>query len=981
MGVIQLQILCSPYTEDIENYLRKNININKEKKTLHIVPTLILYRARLKFFRNELKPYLPRELYENKSFKELEKKVKAFVSLFEMDQFLKEGIQKLNMGVLSKSESGVILERILQRSNKTNNLAWFSSSSEILKLFFQFSESGLTNDKLIEIETTDQFNELLSIYHEYLNELEKINSIDYGIASNRFLSELDVTKYEELVLDGGFLPILSKHHQLIERFREQNKKVTFFIPFDKQNEKSPSLKALRTIYEQYVPFDEWHSIQNDIRSSSFFIKRLPKKIFNTLNTPERLDHSFELLKFPTIEEEINYIIQKAKILINRGLTDYKNIAIVTPNPMEMRPMIREVADQYSLNVQVPERPLLHLPTGRGIKTIFDIFSSERKLNQDHYIDLRLVKDLVYSGLVKNTLELKEVIEDIEAFLLDCRTFEQWYKKIDELKKTKEKLGGIDSKYHPLINISSENLDQFIFFINEIEKIVAQFQNADVQTIEKHIEHFMQYFTSNSAINKIDDEIIERLYRIDRGSDALNNITLAPIEFGRRISSFFIEPEDDDSFEKNADRLIRNEILVTGPNNIEFQRYQYIFLCQFTQNMFPEPHSYKWPMNSKIERNLIEKTTNLHLKSENDLNRFYLDRALYYFNVVLNSPDKQLIITYSELKDGVQTSPAHYIHDIAKVFGIEEGNRLENTSLPKIEKLLEDHKVLKTPANPSYFSFDDENCEMIAEDKTLYFPELSIEDLAVYKFCQKRFYYEKTFPNDRSYTDPFLIKSYATATLYEESVKEMVELHPELTEQIDTRRTYNKLIQDLPNFVGKAELRIRELFPISMREWNDVNALTSFHLLDLLHKIFVKSAYIKQQKERGNNNLNVRFYINEEPVVKKHKGITIYGVRDLLVQYNRGTTYRYSISNFKDLLSFHSAIKSEAEKINNVKQWYFETKRGFCNENESTLKEIEKLTDEILEGNYSKTSGGHCLYCNFNSICQEREVASGGHVNN
>ncbi|GAB6889535.1 hypothetical protein JCM14450A_05410 [Geobacillus stearothermophilus] len=42
-----MEILCTPYTDDVDKWLNKNISFYSQKKILHIVPTLILYRKRL----------------------------------------------------------------------------------------------------------------------------------------------------------------------------------------------------------------------------------------------------------------------------------------------------------------------------------------------------------------------------------------------------------------------------------------------------------------------------------------------------------------------------------------------------------------------------------------------------------------------------------------------------------------------------------------------------------------------------------------------------------------------------------------------------------------------------------------------------------------------------------------------------------------------------------------------------------------------
>jgi len=969
--VILLQVLCTPYTKDVENYISRNYDLNK--KILHIVPTLLLYRSRLRYISyNVLSPYLSVDL-KKQDWKKIENEIRKCKNygLYEMDQFIKEMIYERNMNIVTKSETTILIERILKNNEQTNNLAWTSSIYNLRSLFFDFSVSGLSIDDIFELNDSSQWDFLCKLYKEYLNELNLLNKIDYGIATKEVIDTLDLSKYDELVLDGGFLPILPKHHKLIMRFLNLGKPVTFIIPIDLDNHNSPVYQAIKTIYSNYVPFENWKSIKNNIKSSTFFINQLPINIFKEDVEPIKLDPSFNIYKFSTVEEEFDYVIRVSKYIIKEGLASYRDIVIVTPNPMAVRPYIREIADQYGLNVQIPKRPLTHLPTGRGIKILYDIFTTEKRFNMDHYFDLDMFKDLLYANLIRHTTKIQKTFSKVEVFFTDCKSFNDWYKKIEDLFLALKHLNKEKHKFHPLRDVNKKQLLSLLWFIKKIEDLYKALMTHNKITIKEHVNFLISYLKNHRFLNQIDEEIFERINKMIEINDSQENILISYEEFGKRISIFFNDSEDEESFDNSVERYKNKEILVTGPNNIEFQNYKYVFVCQFTQDHYPQPRKYNWPYNMDFEKNYLKKTTNINFETQNEINKFYLDLALYYFNVILQSPQKRLTITYSGLNDGVQTSPSHYLHDIAKVFGIEEGNRLENPDLPNLEQLLEKYGVLKSLSD-TFIS--DETIDETIIDKNVEINELSIEDLTVFKFCPRRFYYEKKYVNERFYREPFHIKNYAASLLYEEAVKVWVKKYSSFKEDLQTKRMLNRLKRESIEFIKEAEEKIKGLFPLSLREWKDIQLQTLFNLQSLFDQILDENNYLKELGKNGRLSVNINLTLNYTPVERiVGNNIKVIGIRELSVEYNGRMKFQYSISNLQGLLGFKSANKDEDKRTDEIKKWYFNLKRNFIKNDQTAINEINQLVSNITKDKYEKVIGGHCLYCNFSTYCRKREM--------
>ena len=342
-----MKILCSPNTEDVETYIKSRFEIGK--KPLHLVPTMILYRRRLKFYFSFLRPLFNQTQTSSKEF-DIEEAIRQYVELFEVDQYIKNMVVSASSSsTLSTSEATVILERIINQIPETNNLSWRSVIHDLARTFEELSLSGLSLNTLRNFDNSRKWQQALDIYELFIEELQLKQLADYGMAANTKINELDVSIYDELILDGAFLPLSSKHQRIINKFIELKKPITIFLPYDLSTPDQPASKAIEDIYQNFLPKTEWESIQDKTRSSSFFIDRLPKLIFRN-EQETKLDNSISFLRFATLEEELSYIMRQVYVLVKYKEVNPRQVVIVTPNAIELRPLIREISEQNNLKV-------------------------------------------------------------------------------------------------------------------------------------------------------------------------------------------------------------------------------------------------------------------------------------------------------------------------------------------------------------------------------------------------------------------------------------------------------------------------------------------------------------------------------------------------------------------------------------------------------------------------------------------------------
>lgn len=930
---------------------------------------MILFRRRVKFYAGKLN-YKFKENPELYVGMKPEDKVRQFVHIFEVNKFVKSLRLFTSEKVLNKSEATVLLERILSINESTSNPSWSSVMLELFELFAEFSLSGLSSTTLRDLDSRDKWQLVINIYEKYLTKLKELKAYDTALICRKNLEQLDISGYSELVLDGAFLPLTPVLQVIIDKFRAQDKPITALLPFDLENPENPALRAIQRVYENFVSTTAWVSIQT-IFTDSFFINRLPKLIFQN-EKPTHLDSSFSILRFNTVEEELQFIMQKIYSLIKYKGIEPRQIVLVTPGAMEIRPLLREISEQHNLRVHLPKRPLLHLNQGRAIKHLFDLRVDIRK-EADTYFTSKLMRVFLNDSILSHSSNLLEAFERIECFFEDCLSIHDFTNKISDLSTAK---GLLEDKYqqHPLQTVTISQLDELCSILQFLDHISSSLISAPAARLSDHTKNLISLLKNDKHFREMDDEIWDRILSINETASGQRNLPITGAEFGTRVSSLFYESEEfepgEQPIEDGRDIYLEKEILVTGPNNVEFQKYDYVFLCRFTQDIYPEPKHYTWLKTKQVEHELLKRTTAFCPDNTRELDQFYLDRGLYHIYLTLCAPKTQLTISYAKMDNGQPLTPAHYLHDIARVFGIEEGNRLENKKEDSLEQLLERHNILKSPSR--YIPTQDEPARHIIPSP-LTERNFTAEDIAIFKYCPRRFYYQNRNVDEYVYSQLFHLMSYATSCLYEKAIELFVqeESFP-VTESLDTKKQFNRLLSVIIERRAEAEQIVRPLFPIGNRLWQNIKVETDFFLQSLLQRIF-DGKLLRDYRKAGNSMVKIHMVINKQDDIITIGDFKFSSIRELEVQYIGLESHRYSISNRKDILSFSTSDHEEKDTMEEIKQWYFNFKREFKYRTEGVMETLGQVIEGVSSGTFHKKTGGHCMYCSFNKICREREV--------
>lgn len=908
---------------------------------------MILFRKRAATYRSILKntkDHFP-------SFHKLtDRKISELLSkhniyLFEINRFLNYLARHLSSNVLSTKESIIILKRVMQKNKNTNNLAWLSVAKEILEIFIQLSIAEIPIQILSSFSISKTWDDILQLYQSYLQKLKKSNYLDLGLAVKKTIESDILDSFHYVYLDGSFLPIQPSLHKLIMRLEQLKKEITIFLPIDINRKDHPCFRAVIDVYQKYVTVDQWININNNIGKPkpNNVIQKVGEKLFSD-QTIQVDDRSIEFYQFQTLEDELNYVMKSIANKIRRGINP-RDIAIVSTKPMELRPMVGELAQLYKLNYPNREKPLIDLPFGKLIYSLLRIYNDERISifkGENNYIDVEGFAELLYIKLFKESEQIIPIFEKLKAFFEDCTSFKDWYEKIDQLKQACP-LVNDRFRYHPLFVITNQQLDLLEAFLEHIEQLSIKLMKHANRSLSDHLKVLIKYIQSDQQLSENDHETIDRLKEIINNSSKEQTLCISTKEFAQQIQSILTDDHQDDPEPYDLDK-----ITVTGPNNIEYIQYEYVYLVRFTQQYYPEPIQINWPLNEEINHAILKYSTFFNGKSKDFLRKYYLNRSLFQLFTVLNSPTKKLIITYGKSYDGALQTPAHYLNDIAKVFGIEEDPQSKTT----IEDLLKKYGLLNHLrfANTAQSSSRDERHDTgsINQGTTI-----SLEELSIYDNCPQRFFYQKKYPNLVTYTNSFQIKKYAQACLYENAIPILIEKFPEI------RKRFEKdILYSIDQILDQAKNEIKIIFPLGERYWEDILFDTNYSLKTLVKNIFSKIG----------NKKGVLKIIHQHKQIETDNFV-FTGRRELQVKV-QNKNYYYVISNFKDLLSF-STKQINNEHTKKTKKKYFEKIKMLFEKKDNNY--FSNYAHKIHQSTFHKKVDNHCIFCPYIEICSERAI--------
>jgi ATP-dependent helicase/nuclease subunit B len=979
-------------TDDVEHFIYKrienNIKQNINYKLLHLTPTLILFRKRNQFYKK-----FSKQINRGK----VQGEIINLENNFTIDEFFhwtNESVYKENSKPLSRNESHVITKRAINEV-LPGRIEWVSSSFELMELFQYFQTLPISIEDLKEISPYDDWVIIIEIYKTYLQLTQETGLRDYSQALMDVILSGEVLKeFSEVIMDGPFLFFEPIHEALINKCEQLGIPLSFIVPFEKkdQNEINPAFKIIQKIYGIYVPETHWVPIGRK-RSFSSYLDQIPSILFTDQKT--KYDDSITFHRYNSLEQEVIDVVSNIKRKIDSGYSSVNKIAIVTPNSKQLRPLVREIAESVGIEVEVPERPFLGLTAGEFVQFIYKIRTEHRKFEKDSYIDKSIFKRILISKWFNNTdltILSFDVIEDI--FFEDIVSILEWTNRFNNLLEIKQSLQEEEFPFHPLNGVLEEDIITWIEVLNRISRLQDMIFSLKEGTIAQHATNLLdalkQMVSNNGQHNYMkESKIIDRIENIIEGLSSQDRIEIMTHEFGDLLNSLFLEQEDTpEGLDDETDQDSKG-ILVTSLQNIVFQKYNYIYTIQFTQDNYPMAQQSRWPLHNDIFWKIINKTTKLKLNSSNELERLYTDREKYYFYLSFVSAKIAYGISYSRFEQGIPLSHSHYLSDIAKTFGVEEENLLSEGSKTrgvKIEELLQRFNILKQEWYDQHFEVKiDEGSNEVSENimnKVVIKSDVSLDDIAIYKLCPKRYGYMKLLPKRNVYTTSFQITMYLANELFIRVLKRILSSVKEdrLVEEHQNKRFQGKLLEMIPLCL-KDEIGLFSIFPVNdeVKE-NAIYYATMF--VENYIQLIIDKGQLANLAKQGKAHASIMFDMGgkekEIEVGTENGKYTIKGTRDFSVKLGNFPIRTYSLTHrpiFLNSTKYDLEVHSENSISNSTySNWLSKIKREFFyDDNEPQItSEIGGLLQKIEKEEFKKQKGSHCSYCPFYKICLEKE---------
>lgn len=948
-----MKILCSPSTKDIEEYLQNNINFGE--KILHIVPTKILERRRRLFYREHLQKYDQNFFHFNYFDLSEGEQSKLFkkhgVYIFELNTFFDNLLIDFEITHLTNREASIYIERALKKIEHLNNKPWLDMIPGILS-FFTLIKIGEINKKNIEpkvnIETWDTLKEIFVAYEDLLNQDNVIDKADaYLVALKKLISE----NYNHIYIDGAFLPFPPLLNQLLKVFPKE--KISFFIPYDLDKKHNLKFKVLEDTYSNLLPIKYWENIKNRKR----FDRRvnLIHSVADSLFENKKVkitDPSLVINKFISSEEEIKNVVDEISFSLKKGYLDSKKVAIVSTEPMQLRKQVNEFLEIKGIQTSKIEKQLIDYPIGKVIFILYQIYIDERVglfTDKNHYFDYTMLGDFLHVIEVSQDTNYYDTFNKLNAFLTDCITFEDWYNRLIELKKAKRIKTLTRYKEHPLNFVTEEDLIKLKELIIFIEKLSTHLIKQESKSFVDHLSYLFNLIKTNKYINNmfLNSDIVileEKINEFVISQLKSENIPITSIEFGNRIHSILTDVRDLDE----VDDPNLSNIIVTGPNNIEYQEYDQIYLIQFSQNKFPEKHQYTWPMNEEFELLILNNCTNTYRVSTESMLEYYSYRSLYYFFIVLNSAVKELKITYSNVYDSNPASPSHYLFDIARLLIPENYHKILSSSDDienKLEKELAKIQILKDASGLSKKAvYPELNSNLFIKEGSI----INVEEAVAFEQCPRHYYYLKKYRELNFINDGFQLFHYAVASMYEKVVQVFVRENKSI--EIYNKSIHNVLKDNFNNYFHKAREEIGFLFLLNQKEWEDIEVRVKnlfYRLIDLIFNIKGSITSIDFEWQEKHEQVEI-------------SDITVKIKKDLLVKYSNGSTRNYYVSDCKD--PFIDRNK------------YIKLQNGLTMNDEQSKNNLKSTHAKISEQHFPKTPNKSCKYCKYKYMCLRNEVS-------
>ncbi len=559
---------------------------------------------------------------------------------------------------------------------------------------------------------------------------------------------------------------------------------------------------------------------------------------------------------------------------------------------------------------------------------------------------------------------------IERYLEGKKDIKDWINEIEKLIVFKEELqDNILYKYHPVYNVSNENLLtilQILYTLNDLLNIIAKTSG----NLEKHADVLQHYVMAADNILNISREDLEfEQVVVKRFYDAIGQIG----------STSFIDSWDTAYFANNLQNLVKDwekELLeeesdcfyLNTVNFLNMKKYKRCYLMTCESSQYPKRYTESFPFTKNVIEILKSEKYGITVIPASIVGlEYHLMIENYLFKNAIDFTTEKLIITLSENENGFKNQPSVYVEDIYTTFD-------------------EDIIYTKPEVQTDEYELPHSN-RKIPEAKLKNRKFYTLTELGTYKLCPKLYFYMKhsAFKNQVAFFSRFQLRFYMEAVLYCDLFNRFKAYNKNFRKVYSTHdNEYYYVILGL--FEDTCEENIKYFSFFSNYELKDIkesvlNKVVGFFCNNIIKSKETSSYFtiydVPHSIYKGNDYDLVVEYDTSIRIKKPRISQNSLYTEFLVLKTGEKTE---DIVHYAQMIEALDKNEEHCDRINLVMRIIgkiniqFDSVR-FANDG---IKRTNELTRQIREQNFRNIKpmkGKYCIYCKMNDVCKENYVYS------
>ncbi len=886
----------------------------KSNKFVHFVPTIykkVFLEEKILNFYNKDYLFFP-EIHTPLSF---------------CDKFVKPLIKKR---IISYNQSYIIFHSLLKKNE------------EILETFYKKKEvQGLEafSKKLFETYL------LIKNYAPFKNfsEILKLKEInDFLFLYPQIFEKIEVSfnffdKFESFIEKENFLIdklILKEAINHLDNFSFDNVIIDSFLDFT-EIEKRFFEKIIEISKNVFVSFENYKIEEENTRKIlERTIEFYKEKGFEFIEIEkgERRKKEVYFYKFASRDEEVEEICKKIIYEKIKNGKNFSDFIISFPNLKEYSPFIERTfylyGVPYYLNLQ---KNLLSFHETKIIFSLLDLYI--RKFSYNSFIDFITSPLILKKDKFKIFKEIISKYARIANCLIGRDYWENMVEIIKELKEEGEYEKEIDERE---IEILKECLKEIFGVLKNIDLN----KKREIKDWIEWVKYVLNEFGYFEDLNDIKIHIFNKIEEILEFSEFLGKVTI--YEFKNLLLKIFEDEEIEKSLkEKNGVKIIGLfELLGIEDETIFFGGMNDGDFPKIIETHFLIPDRIKRILNIPDRKEIIRRDK---INFERIKNNF--DKIIFTYpceddeRVLLPSP---FIENLKEVKEGFEETKKFFIGELERQ--IEVGERMEFDLLENFGNFQLDKKEFK------------KNIEKIFQNREIY-----VTQLVNYKRCPFKFYLENIIGCTEIEEPTPTIKGVIIGRIIHKFMELFI-------------NSFKKINYDFNKF--------EEIYEIVLKQ-----VIKDFRIPDAF-KIYLKyyieylEEFIREKEEEKKEKGFSPLYLEKSLRLNK-KNFIIHGKIDRIDYLSKEKIYEiidYKTGSKTDLDEFQLYIylilakeTGLIEKDAKTKVLIYNFEKNSANpkwKEEIVVKEIEKMLDEIGNGNFEPQpyKDNDCGKCNFKNFC-------------